>query len=908
MKLRFSIHYQTAWGQCLFVSGSLTELGEWDPEQAAPMTYTPDGTWVLGLDVADGTTTFAYKVLLFDERDGSRLWEFGANRECRVDPARFARVQLVDAWRPVDDPTNALFTSAFTRVLMHRVPRRGGRKRKSAGDVTRFQLYAPRVGRGHNVCVIGSDTALGGWDERRAVKMDDGAFPLWRADVALKSHDTVLSYKYAIMDPDGRIVTWEDGFDRTIGVGPAGSGLTVRTDNTFRHPIGPWKGAGVAVPVFSLRSEQGLGVGEFPDIKRLVDWAGQTGLKMIQILPVNDSIAAHTWMDSYPYAAVSVFALHPVYMNLEAMGIPENLVPRDKLVAARAELNRLDEVDFEQVMRVKSWYFKQAYDAVRDTLFRDRDFKAFFKRNREWLVPYAAFSCLRDRYDTPDHTAWPAYSRFDWDEIDAFCSPKAPHYDDVAVHTFIQYHLHKQLEDAAAYARERGVVLKGDIPIGVYRHSVDTWVYPELFHMNRQAGAPPDDFSADGQNWKFPTYDWSAVARDGYAWWRRRFQKMAVYFDAFRIDHILGFFRIWEIPAHGVDGMQGHFSPCLSFTRWELESRGLPIDPDRFCKPYIRRHMLNARFGAEADAVARTYLNEDSPGCFSLKPAFATQRAVAEALAAPAAASAEEIDRRERIKRGLFSLINEVIFLEAPGANGDAYNPRHSFHQTDSYRELDAHTRHVLDGLYMDYFYRRHEQFWREQAMVKLPAIRNATEMLVCGEDLGMVPDCVPGVMNELAVLGLWIQRMPKQKGREFEHPADYPYLSVASTSTHDMSTFRGWWEEDRGRSQRFYNQILGRPGPAPYFAEPWVCRDVIVQHLYAPSMWAVFPIQDLLAIDETLRRERPDHERINVPSNAEHYWRYRLHVSLEALIGAEDFNRRVQDLVTVSGRNAPQG
>jgi 4-alpha-glucanotransferase len=898
MNLQFRIHYHTQWGQTLRVTGSLPTLGADDPDRAACMDYTADGNWILGLDVPDDTDAFHYAYLLCDARDNTRRREFGAARACRLEAGGFARAELVDAWRPADDPANALLTSAFTRVLMRRPPRRGGRRRTPAGDITRFQVYAPRVGRACRLCILGSDPALGAWNVRRAVKLDDRDFPLWRADVPIERHDAVLHYKYAILDAAGRIVTWEEGGDRAVRVGPAGAGLTVRTDNAFRYPVGNWKGAGVAVPVFALRGAQSLGVGEFADMKPLVDWAVKTGLKMIQVLPVNDSIATHTWQDSYPYAAVSVFALHPIYMNLEAMGIPRDRVPLDATDAARERLNALPEVDVEAVMRVKSRYFKQAYDAVRETFLRDRAYKAFFARNRDWLVPYAAFSCLRDRFGTPDHTAWPSYARFDADAIAAFCAPDQPHYDDVAVHYFIQYHLHRQLADAAAYARERGVVLKGDIPIGVYRHSVDTWVEPGLFHMDRQAGAPPDAFSADGQNWKFPTYNWPAMARDGYAWWRRRFAKMADTFDAFRIDHILGFFRIWEIPADGVDGMQGRFNPSLPFTIEELQARIPAFEQDRFCRPYIRQAMLDARFGEDADAVARTYLDAYAPGCYAPKPEYATQRAVAEALGAGA-----DVDR---IRRGLFDLLNDVLFLEAPGSAGRAFNPRHTFHRTESYRALDDGTRAALDALYIEYFYRRHETFWREQAMIKLPAILAGTGMLVCGEDLGMAPDCVPGVMQELSILGLWIQRMPKSRDREFEHPADYPYLSVASPSTHDMATFRGWWEEDRARAQRFYNQILGHWGGAPYFAEPWVCRAMVEQHLHAPSMWAVFPIQDLLAMDAGLRRERPEDERINVPSNPEHYWRYRMHRSLDALLDADAFNRDLRELVTAAGRNAP--
>lgn len=224
-------------------------------------------------------------------------------------------------------------------------------------------------------------------------------------------------------------------------------------------------------------------------------------------------------------------------------------------------------------------------------------------------------------------------------------------------------------------------------------------------------------------------------------------------------------------------------------------------------------------------------------------------------------------------------------------------------HFTKSYKELDPGTKSVLDRLYVDFFYHRHESFWRDQAMVKLPAIKEATNMLVCGEDLGMVPECVPGVMDELGILSLEIQRMPKNSEKEFDHPADAPYLSVISTSTHDMPTIRGWWEEDQAVSQKFFNQILGHQGGAPFYCEPWIARDVVFQHLYSPAMWAIIPIQDLLAIDGKIRRKDPLREQINVPANPTHYWRYRLHFTLEELLAENEFNRTVEGMITASGR-----
>jgi 4-alpha-glucanotransferase len=144
-----------------------------------------------------------------------------------------------------------------------------------------------------------------------------------------------------------------------------------------------------------------------------------------------------------------------------------------------------------------------------------------------------------------------------------FSSPDQPHFDDIAVNYFIQYHLHVQLSEAASYAHAHGVVLKGDIPIGVNRNSVDTWVSPELFHMQMQAGAPPDMFSVKGQNWELPTYDWDEMERTGFDWWKKRFSQMSNYFDTFRIDHILGFFRIWQIPIQQVEGIMGYLNPSI---------------------------------------------------------------------------------------------------------------------------------------------------------------------------------------------------------------------------------------------------------------------------------------------------------------------------------------------------------
>jgi 4-alpha-glucanotransferase len=208
-----------------------------------------------------------------------------------------------------------------------------------------------------------------------------------------------------------------------------------------------------------------------------------------------------------------------------------------------------------------------------------------------------------------------------------------------------------------------------------------------------------------------------------------------------------------------------------------------------------------------------------------------------------------------------------------------------------------------LRELYINYFYRRQDDFWFREAMHKLPRLKAVTDMLVCGEDLGMVPHCVPDVMQQLGILSLEIQRMPKAPGREFFHPQDAPYLSVITPSTHDMSTVRGWWEENRERKQHFYNQILGQYGEAPQYCEAWVNRAIILQHLYSPAMWSIFQLQDILGMNETLRRENPHEERINNPANPKHYWQYRMHLTLEELMKQKEFSEEIREYVRNSGR-----
>jgi len=577
-----------------------------------------------------------------------------------------------------------------------------------------------------------------------------------------------------------------------------------------------WKGAGTAIPVFSLRTEDDFGVGEFYDLKKMVDWAASTGQGILQLLPINDTTMFGTWEDSYPYNPNSTFALHPQYMNLPAAGVKED----EEYKALQAELNALEQIDYERVNNAKIALLRKAFGKTFKKLSATASYREFVEKNASWLLPYAAFCVLRDLNGTPDFQQWKGFAKYSKKKVADF---SAANQAEIDFWCFVQYHLDRQLSEVCAYAHSKGVVFKGDLPIGISRTSVDAWLYPQLFHMNSQAGAPPDAFSADGQNWGFPTYNWEKMAEDGYAWWKARLAKMSEYFDAFRIDHILGFFRIWEIPIESKSGLDGYFNPALPYPAYELESQG-------------------------------------------------------------------------------FDVKDTGLFIEDPRKTGH-YHPRIGAFKSQSYHCLDAYRRPAFERLYNDFFYHRNNEFWKDKAMQKLPALLDSTGMLACGEDLGMIPATVPQVMSDLRILSLEIQRMPKDPEQEFANPAWYPYLSVCTTSTHDMNPIRAWWEEDRQVTEHFYHNMLGGQGETPYYCEPAICRQILEQHLWSPAMLTVLPLQDWLSMDGALRRSNPGEERINVPANSRHYWRYRMHLTVEQLQTADEFNATVAGLIKSSGR-----
>ena len=860
MTITFQINYRAEWGQELCVIETTESVLGWTEKHPLVLSCQGQDFWTASVPVSDFAGEVHYKYAI-RQTDGSFIYEAGNPRNLLLFSGD-KKVIFRDFWQ-VNDYEKAFLSTVFQHSLFRRngVIAKPVVDKNGKGELVRFSIEAPQVLPSQGVAVIGNTPELGNWNEGDKLILTDAEFPVWTGSIMTDAD--IIEYKYVIYElHSGRVIDTEYGENRKI-YNP--KGILLQNDRCFRRTQPKWKGAGVAIPVFSLRTKDDFGIGEFQDLKLFADWAAATGQKMIQTLPINDTTLTHTNYDSYPYNAVSVFALHPIYINIEKMG---KLSPALKKAYKKeqAELNALTYADYQNVYNKKMRYFRAIFKAEKEAVFSSEEFKTFFAQNREWLEPYAVFLHKRDK-------------------------------EPMDFYAFLQFHADKQLKDAVAYAHSVGVGMKGDIPIGISPDSVDAHTNPELFNLDASAGAPPDDFDARGQNWGFPTYNWDEMAKDNFLWWRRRFTKMQDYFDAYRIDHILGFFRIWQMPKSAVWGLCGHFNPAMPYSMQDLWNMGVKTDRDRLTKPYIRSNFLGDVFGVDTDEAVKTFLNTNDNYIYWFKPEFDTQMKVQEYFNALMAKQGGNLtENQQNIKNGLMYLHCEVLFVEDQ-KNPDLLHPRIALYQSHSYNELYDDQKEVMMRIHNDYFYHRHNEFWRASAMRKLPTLTGATNMLVCGEDLGMVPACVPDVMHELEILSLEIQRMPKDPNVEFAHPADAPYMSVCTTGTHDTSPLREWWEENRETTQHFYNNQMGWWGEAPETMSAEIAEFIINQHMYSPAMWVILPLQDWLAIDENVRLADPKAERINIPSNPRHFWKYRMHLTVEELLSNDEFNKHVRNL-----------
>lgn len=890
MTVQFNIEYKAMFGEQIVVNIQ-TEEGE----LKLPLETTDGQRWACDWCVESPEKSYTYYYSV--EREGRAVkteWLI-IKHQLDVNAKKAVAYTLYDHWKAMPEDAY-LYSSAFTDCINHQAPQE--MKPETGSKIVRLIVRAPQLRDGERLGVLGADKALGAWDVQKILPMTQHTYNEWVADIdATRLEGGHLEFKFIAFRNAKNELLWETSMNRTVDLPEmkAGELVSYELDQAF-FALYNRKLAGTQVPVFSLRTCKSAGIGDFGDLKTMIDFVASTGQKVLQLLPINDTTITHTWTDSYPYSCISVFAIHPQYADLHALPELKDAKARAEAEKTRAELNALDKIDYEKVNDFKINYLRQIFNQEGEKMMKTAEYKAFFQDTELWLVPYAQYSYLRDKNGTADFNQWPDHQVWDEAERKALADPKTAAYKNVAFFYFVQFVLDRQMQEAHEHAKAKGVILKGDIPIGVNRNGCDVWTEPKYFNLNGQAGAPPDDFSANGQNWGFPTYNWFEMLKDGCQWWNRRFKNMARYFDAYRIDHVLGFFRIWEIPVHSVHGLLGQFAPALAMSREEIESYGLHFQEDRFTRPFITDWVLDRMFHERAGEVKEKYLDRLDDERYQMKPEVDTQRKV-EAL------FADVTNEKELwLRDGLYALISDVLFVR-DHTNPGVFHPRISAQLDFIYESLYDNDKAAFNRLYNDYFYRRNNQFWYQEAMKKLPKLVQATRMLVCAEDLGMVPDCVPWVMDELKILSLELQSMPKDPSVKFGHLSRNPYRSVCTISSHDMPTLRMWWDENIQRTQEYYNTMLYRQGSAPHPLPGWLASDIISRHLTSPSMLCILSIQDWLATDEALRLPDADAERINIPATPKHYWRYRMHLNIEDLAADKRFVQNITEMISQSGR-----
>ena len=837
MKLSFSVHYRTEWGQQLVVQLCFRQQDGTERCSRVVMTTQDGDYWTAETAAVESRRSpiETFKYLYTVEDAGGQLlrseWDVVA-RCYAFDPSKNYR--LADSWR--DIPLAAhLYTLAYqTTVSVNQHFLDGVLKLPLFRKTVLFRVSAPQLIQGQSLAVIGSHPALGSWNPARYVAMEPAGHGDWMLTLNVDWLGLPLEYKYVVVDiVKHELLAWEEGENRTVADELADGDVYVTYGEPLRLSERPWRLAGVAVPVFSLRSEKSCGVGDFGDLYCFIDWAALVGLKVIQLLPVNDTTSTHQWADSYPYNIMSATRLHPHYIDLNQLPPLKDKKRQTDFRRQQSELNALGYSDYEAVDRVKGEYVKAVYAEL---------------------------------------------GHEDQDGLDAY----------------VQCQLDLQLKRAADHARELGIVLMGDLPIGVSAESDEVKQHPDFFNLDSQTGAPPDPFSPTGQNWGFPTYNWEAVGME--SWMDNRMKWMEQYFDALRIDHVLGFFRIWEIPADQLYGTMGHFHPALPLTVGEIEYYGLTFRRDFMTRPFINDRVVDRLFGIHAQYVRQNFLVHRAYELYDLKDEVATQRAIGQFF------EGRTDENSLWIRDSLFRLVSNVLFLEDP-RHPEMYHPRIQAWQEPVFEALSNEERDAYMRVYNHYFYQRHSLFWGRIGYERLSRLQHSTRMLLCAEDLGMLPDCVQPVLDSLRILTLEIQQMPKQAGLEFTHLDGNPVRSVCTISTHDMAPLRLWWQENTDRTQRYYSTMLQKQGRAPVSLPAHLAEEIIARHVYSPSMLCILQLQDWLAMDQELRSKNPREDRINVPCDPFNHWQWRMHLTIEKLMEAEPFNKKLQTMISRSKR-----
>jgi 4-alpha-glucanotransferase len=627
---------------------------------------------------------------------------------------------------------------------------------------------------------------------------------------------------------------------------------------------------GVVVPLFSLHSKKSVGIGEFLDLIPFGKWAKQCNLNLIQLLPVND-----TGEESSPYSARSAFALNPVHIRLQEIEGAEEILG-DEPIEHRKKFAKDPRIPYVEVVRYKRHALKTIFNKKRDEILADEHFKKWIEQN-EWVRSYAEFCAHKAENHEASWKLWQKKGKLKE--------------SDVIFQKWMQWVAEEQFLKAVCELNKLGIRLKGDIPILINEDSADVWHYPHLFSLDNRAGAPPDMFCYSGQNWAFPTYKWDNIEKENFGWWRARIKQMAKFYHAYRIDHVLGFFRIWVVPETEYTGILGHFVPSVPIHIDELRRLGIPEETVRYLiSPNFGEEQLQNRFGAATEYAKQKYFEhlQGSWGRYILRDEYRSERAIM------------FMEEEQPIKDALLNVYWNRVFT--PSSTEEILYPYWYWYNAPVLLTLPEHEANAI-GSVIKSNEAQQEDLWGKNGRKLLKVLAEEADMLVCAEDLGAVPNCVPGVLKDLGILALRVERWSrnwKHNGMPYIPLSQYPRLSVCTTSNHDSSTLLGLWNEHDFDKELYWRHI-GQNGEAPAVLNSEHIKLIIKNLFYSNSLVAILPIQDFMALSQKFIPKDPETDRVNTPGTiGQQNWSWKMPCLLEDLLEENELNNKIAELVKV--------
>jgi len=317
--------------------------------------------------------------------------------------------------------------------------------------------------------------------------------------------------------------------------------------------IGVYPHHGIAFPLFSLHSEKSSGIGEYPDLLPMIDFCKEVGMDVLQLLPLND-----TGPDPSPYNGISAFALNPLFLGIRDLPSIEKVPDYQEKLAALHALCASVRIQYPDLIVKRKKFLREYFELVFKEISQTSDYKKFIEKH-SWLPAYALFKAIKESQNWQPWETWPGRLRSPSEK--QFEELLEEYRESVDYHTFLQYFCFRQMKEVKEAAQKKGVLLKGDVPILLSRNSADVWWDRHYFLLHMVAGSPPDAFAEAGQEWGFPLYDWQEMEKHRYEWWETRLKVVSEFYHLYRIDHVVGFFRIWAIPL-GRKANEGAYLPA----------------------------------------------------------------------------------------------------------------------------------------------------------------------------------------------------------------------------------------------------------------------------------------------------------------------------------------------------------